>query len=521
MAGFLKRLLGLSDQSAPSPSSVGQGGGEPPQNPPSSISFPSGIPVPRNLQALSDWCEEVEDDNFYPCIRLYFEKPDNVASWFGDKNNPGALFAVTQLAPFATGPDGSNYAIWRAPQGGFPIVFLGSEGETAVISADFDGFLAWLGARDTAEYAEDDDDDDDQESEREYFREWMESIGLTPAADSEDFAALTISYANFTGWVEEAVAGTLDANSPAQIPAPLPMAELAPGDDPYAALEAAIGTELYSDEAAQLFALIGKTVKPASPSNERSIECQSAGLELRIEADPKHRSLWPPRKQGRVYLSYVVCIWINPAFPHALPFGLKFTDSLDKVRSLGEPVYNDFMERHSVDLPCANPMAKLEAVFDDEKLSKLVLCLIEERDHITAYNKSDAYVEDSFFASWATLNGLTAADRFDAAVLTRLGDRSITPMSFLTGPCNSIFWSGDLGPEAEEFVRCYYGSSRLPEEQTWRHDIDDIFGETNYFRREGEVRTPDNWESYDRIAPRIAQRWQDWQSGKLVPRKDW
>ncbi len=173
--------------------------------------FPKDVAVPARMSALVAFCKKTGD--FYPAIEQKTESVANVAAYFG--KHASAKYASQQLGVFAGGPDGSSYAVWRAPQGGFPVVLLGSEGDNQVLAPSFDQFLCWLSLRDTAEYDEDDDsaDDVDDKKARKAFRAWVKAEGLKPPKSADAIDKECLPFSNFTGWCEEAIAGTLSAKS--------------------------------------------------------------------------------------------------------------------------------------------------------------------------------------------------------------------------------------------------------------------------------------------------------------------
>ena len=90
--------------------------------------FPATIPFPAEIRALCDW----KTKNGYP-VSGYFElrahEDETLRCWFGTE------LAIGDLAQFGAGTDGSLYCIWRAPDGSFPVVHLGSEGDAIYVLA--------------------------------------------------------------------------------------------------------------------------------------------------------------------------------------------------------------------------------------------------------------------------------------------------------------------------------------------------------------------------------------------------
>jgi hypothetical protein len=87
---------------------------------------------------LCDW----SDQNGYPisgCFELRAGDSDTFLYWFGTR------LADQELAQFGAGADGSLYCIWSHPSGTFPIIHLGSEGDSImVLASDFRSFITLL-----------------------------------------------------------------------------------------------------------------------------------------------------------------------------------------------------------------------------------------------------------------------------------------------------------------------------------------------------------------------------------------
>lgn len=93
-----------------------------------SAAFPSTIPFPPAIRAVCDWTTT----NGYPisgCFELRDHDDDTLRCWFGTER------AIGYLAQFGAGADGSLYCVWRSPDGSFPVVHLGSEGDSIYVLA--------------------------------------------------------------------------------------------------------------------------------------------------------------------------------------------------------------------------------------------------------------------------------------------------------------------------------------------------------------------------------------------------
>jgi hypothetical protein len=476
--------------------------------------FPKDVQVPDRLAELLAVCKK--SGSFYPSLELKAESASNVAAYFG--KHASAKYAAKHLGVFAGGPDGSSYAVWAAPQGGFPVVLLGSEGDNQILAASFDQFLCWLALRDTAQYEQDDDsaDDDDDKQVRKAFRAWLKAQGLTVPRNVDVIDK----------GCEEAIAGTLSVKTNVVPSASSTVKSAAPAatvnkDNVFAALVGCMGKPIDSPQGIAILAYLGKSMKPATPHNSTSwVEAKAFGIDLAATCTPTIRGLWPAQKVGRVYVTYMASVELGRKFASALPHGIAWGQSQSTVEKLCRPRKLTYKTPNPLlDLPVDRDDIEVLPRFDNGKLESMRIALWQELDYITAsadYEKTKplVYVEDAFFASWCALNGLLDATKFNAAATAGIRNRTQSPLAFLHGACGRLLWSSDLTEPGLAFVRVYYNGN-VPDEQRWVRDVSNIFGSSNHFRDDNETPTPDDWKSFDKIALRIALRFKQWQAGKL------
>ena len=485
------------------------------------IAFSSSIPIPERLRTLVAAVNNgaLDPSELGRDFVLRFDAPANKAAWFARPCTPSALYAAEQLAEFGHSGDGSIYAIWRAPTGGFPVVYLGSEGESYALAGSFDAFLQLIAA--------DDWQADEDATANPAFQAWVRDQGLHIPSSADDIIdAAQFAYPDFSGWCDEAVEGTLSADTPAPIHAAPSIIETAgeihPDTDLWTLAVAAIGQRIDSPAVHALLQRIGaKPLAPATPRNDQSSTASKAfGIEISAACTLHHRDYWPRRKEGRIWATYVTRIMIEPPYPGSLPPGLDWAMSLEALDALGIKALGAMKIPRWV-LPSPRADVNVEATTSTARaFARLVLSVPEERAHITAsadYEKEKplVYVEDAFFAAWCALNGLLRADKFSPDVIAPLYERRMTPLQFLHGPCGRLFWSGDVSPDARGFVSVYFNGILTPDAQRWVTDVKTVFGSSNHFRDAGEVMTEDNWDNFDRIAPFIRRRHGEWQRGKL------
>ncbi len=165
-------------------------------------SFPDGIDLPSEIRALCDWVTA----NGYP-ISGYFElrchDDETLRYWF---NSDAALGRLTQ---FGAGADGSLYCLWRSPDGGIPVVHLGSEGDNIrALALSPTEFLRLL-AIGYDELGSDDLDSppdirDPEETIQPAFRTWVaETFNVEiPAVGVEVSGPAQAAHGDFPAWVQ-------------------------------------------------------------------------------------------------------------------------------------------------------------------------------------------------------------------------------------------------------------------------------------------------------------------------------
>lgn len=491
--------------------------------------FPAHILIPPRLQALVD---AVNADKIDPCnlsgsFELSLTPVGDIATWFAQLVTPAAKYAAEQLALFGHGPDGSKFALWKAPTGGFPVVYLGSEGNTCVLASDFDAFLrllaicyAELGVGDWDEPPSE-IDEDWEENIHPDFQQWVRAQGLDiPATGADLVAAAELAYPDFSGWCDEAVEGTLSAQTAQATPAPKPAPDAVnevPADaDLWTLIVAAIGQRIDSPVVTTLLVAVGaKPLKPGTPMNNTTYTTSKKfGLEISANCNPKNRAFWPMRKEGRVCVTYVTQIMLKAQYPGPLPHGLGWQSDEKDLLAIGTSLS---AKNRCWDLPPPREGLGWFRAWTSEQgtLDTFELTLLEETDYITAsasYEKEKplVYVEDAFFTAWCAQNGLLLPEKFTPEIIAPLRERQITPLQFLHSSCERLLWSSDVKPEFEGFLEDYYSGIFMPDELRWVKDIRTAFGSSNHFRRDNEAQTADTWENYDRIAPLIARRFGEW-----------
>ncbi len=116
------------------------------------------------------------------------------------------------------------------------------------------------------------------------------------------------------------------------------------------------------------------------------------------------------------------------------------------------------------------------------------------------------------FVTWLLLHGKFAPSVYERAAphLDALRERRITGREFLFRVLDEELLPEDLTEEADQFATDYYDEVYLDDyiEILVPDEMDSIY------------RVDDNWENYDKLAPRIDERFASWsKTGTLPPAK--
>jgi hypothetical protein len=282
----------------------------------------------------------------------------------------------------------------------------------------------------------------------------------------------------------------------------------------------ALGKRIEEPPAVALAEALGtKPFKSATPNNQPGIGSAKLGLEVGTDLNVKNRSFWPPRKQGRLWVTYVTHAFIRPNYPGPLPadFDWQMDDAALSARF--ERRVEGAIEaiRFMVPPPREGLRTTIQ-LGNDGRPRHLYLAVASERDYATVYpdDKPANTIEAGFFAAWCALAGVLRQGRLDRQQEEALETRLISPHAFLRGPLGGLLWQADVKGEFNSFCHAYMNELMEPRDAAALADIREIFGQSNYWRTPGEPLTQDSWANYDRIAPRYAQRLAQWQRGELA-----
>ena len=112
------------------------------------------------------------------------------------------------------------------------------------------------------------------------------------------------------------------------------------------------------------------------------------------------------------------------------------------------------------------------------------------------------------FVTWCMLNGLGGDihDEEEGADILLLKRRELTPGTWFLKICDGKFIDEDLNDEGNLFANMYYQDEQADYVDDYveilAEDVDDIYY------------VLDTWENYDKLAPKITERFNKWKSAE-------
>jgi hypothetical protein len=281
----------------------------------------------------------------------------------------------------------------------------------------------------------------------------------------------------------------------------------------------ALGKRIEDTAAIRLANAIGKKpLKSATLANSNShiADRKRIGVEIVASMILKNRAYWPYRKDGRRWVTWVQAAFLYPNYKGILPDGFDWQMDEAALSARFERVdWKQVPGLTRFELPAPGPGLVATVTVDiGDRPRSVYLAVEEEWPYATVYpeSKIENCIEDAFFATWCAFGGLLREARVGADALTAIRERKITPFAFFSTALDGLLWSGDVKPELQPFCKAYMGTIENSEANALQ-DVKNVFGEKNYWRKDGDPKTPDDWVSYDRIASRFAARLAEWRRG--------
>jgi hypothetical protein len=130
-----------------------------------------------------------------------------------------------------------------------------------------------------------------------------------------------------------------------------------------------------------------------------------------------------------------------------------------------------------------------------------------ERDFPEDLPEENAGTHIGMFLAWAIINELESEEHQEDCPesLTAIRARLMTGSQFLFSECDGKFSDIDLNEKGNAFAQCYYAAPDFPY----------LIDYTQAFQDAATVyHVADTWENYDRIAPVITERFNQWKESR-------
>ncbi len=470
------------------------------------------------LTAFKKWAK-THGTEIHLGFGLVEPSPDLVQKWLGKKTaHTKKVEAALEL--FGCGPDGSWFAIWTKSAKEKPVVFLDSEGGAFALAESFDDFLRLLALPyDFAAHPalHEPPEDEEMESLNPDYLDFLKEQKLKkPKTGSEIVDPAQDRHADFYGWLmdDEPKEKKSAAKKAKETKEPVAIDPKFAGLSVFDKMIYLLGKRVDSPEAMAFYAELKlKPNRTTNPSDETdgNDSGEKIGIdEISCDCNPKFRPLWPTKKEGRIYVTYITRFMLNEDFKQPMPYGLKWGQDV-KDADPKVTAENRGNKKHPSFEMEISPEASLLTTFEDGKLSRVILILNEERDIITTSAEYEAekplvYVEDAFFAVWCALNNKLDPKKFTDDVIKPYRQGMKTPLQFINETCGRLLWEKDLAEKDRKDLMNYYSAFEpYQDPNSFREAVKKTFGKKNHFRNDDEKQTQDTWENYEKLAKEISK----------------
>lgn len=187
----------------------------------------------------------------------------------------------------------------------------------------------------------------------------------------------------------------------------------------------ALGKRIDDPAALRLASAIGnKPFQNATPSKRSDIgDRKRLGIEAVADMVVDNRNHWPPRKEGRKWLTWVTNVFLYPNYAGTLPdgFGWQMNDAALSARLAQRGVTPLDLIRFTLPSPWPGVTA-MTTLGDDGRPREVYLAVAEEWQYATRFPDSlpENCVEDAFFATWFSLSGVLRESRVAPTTLASI-----------------------------------------------------------------------------------------------------
>jgi hypothetical protein len=265
------------------------------------------------------------------------------------------------------------------------------------------------------------------------------------------------------------------------------------------------------------------------------VSAKALGAELVFSHRVHHRRFWPPKKENRKYVGYLVGAFLEPELAEDVP---STREAL--LAKTTRPPTTSAIGHEFFTLP-AGADSVLSVQWNPKKTAvwKIFLSLARENEifgesrhppHAFGARPKDVSEEragdaveilPAMFTAWVVLRVGAGERHRESPQLAALRAKKTTPLVFFREACGAKLWTDDVAPSVGEFA---YGYAHrvLPLGEAWKrarpgdspHYVADA---VRVFRdaTPSPYQVPDSWDAFERLAPWLDARLADWKKGRF------
>ncbi len=121
------------------------------------------------------------------------------------------------------------------------------------------------------------------------------------------------------------------------------------------------------------------------------------------------------------------------------------------------------------------------------------------------------------FVTWCWLNGMAGEEQLidSPDMIERITSRSVTPGGLFIEMCDEKFIAADLNDEGNAFAQAYYNEESKGMRHKYYDDLDTVVPAD----LPSVYHLPDTWETFDKIAPVLDERFKHWRKSLGTKKK--